>query len=69
MNRKTRCVLDTETAGGLSYPLPYDFSYVIYQGKEMTVVCKKSFVIKEIFMDTKLMDSAYYCEKIPSYWG
>ena len=68
MNRKTRCVLDTETAGSLSYPLPYDFSYVIYQGKEMTPVCKKSFVIKEIFMDSKLMDSAYYREKIPSYW-
>lgn len=66
--KKIRCVLDTETAGGLSKPLPYDFSYILYEGAEMREVCRRSFVIKEIFLDATLMDSAYYAKKVPSYW-
>lgn len=66
--KKIRCVLDTETAGGLSKPFPYDFSYILYEGAEMREVCRRSFVIKEIFLDATLMDSAYYAKKVPSYW-
>lgn len=61
--KKIRCVLDTETAGSLSKPLPYDFSYILYEGAEMREVCRRSFVIKEIFLDATLMDSAYYAKK------
>lgn len=34
----------------------------------MREVCRRSFVIKEIFLDATLMDSAYYAKKVPSYW-
>ena len=66
--KKIRCVLDTETAGGLNKPLPYDFSYILYEGAEMRAARRRSSVIKEIFLDATLMDSAYYAKKVSSYW-
>lgn len=67
MSVKYRVILDTETAGGLSYPLPYDFSYQIVKGKNMDVVVRRAFVIREVYDNKELMDTAYYKEKIPLY--
>ena len=69
MSEKYRVILDTETAGGLSRPLPYDFSYQIVRGKDLKVVVSRQFIIREIFLNHDLMDTAYYVEKVPIYWG
>lgn len=60
-------VLDTETAGAINYPLPYDLGYKVMNRKGEVLVIR-SFVIYEIFVGQKeMMQSAYYADKIPSY--
>ena len=68
MSRKNRVILDTETANGLAFPLPYDFSYQIVSGNDMRLVVARQFVIREIFLDSEMMDTAYYVAKTPIYW-
>jgi DNA polymerase III epsilon subunit-like protein len=68
--------LDTETANGiltddkldLSQSLVYDLGWVVTD-RRGRIYEKKSFVIREVFVEMKdLMRSAYYAEKIPTYW-
>lgn len=66
--KKIICVLDTETAGGLSFPLPYDFSFAAVRGSECEIIESHQLIIREIFLNTELMDNAYYAEKVPDYW-
>lgn len=60
-------VLDTETTNSLDDPLTYDIGFAVIDetGK---VYESYSFVIAEIFLDKKLMKSAYFADKIPQYW-
>ena len=64
--RRYIMVLDVETAGGLENPLVYDIGYAITD-KKGNIYESRSFIIKEIFEDKKLMSSAYYAEKVPMY--
>lgn len=64
--RRYIMVLDVETAGGLDNPLVYDIGYAITD-KKGNIYESRSFIIKEIFEDKKLMSSAYYAEKVPMY--
>lgn len=68
--------LDTETCNGilvddkldLSQSLVYDLGWAITD-KKGRIYKTRSFVIAETFLDMKdVMVSAYYAEKIPSYW-
>lgn len=60
-------VLDTETAGDISFPLPYDLGYKIINRKGETLVTR-SFCIYEIYAEQKeLMKTAYYADKLPQY--
>ncbi|MEK6878798.1 MAG: hypothetical protein AABY22_04285 [Nanoarchaeota archaeon] len=59
-------VMDVETAGGLGNPLVYDLGFAICD-KQGKIYAKRSFVIKEIFEQKELMQSAYYAIKIPRY--
>lgn len=59
-------MLDVETAGGLKNKLVYDFGFAITD-RQGNIYEERSFVIKEIFMQTALMLSAYYAEKLPQY--
>ena len=68
MSEKYRLIVDTETANGLAFPLPYDFSYRIVRGKDLREVVSRQFIIREIFLDSDLMNTAYYVEKVPEYW-
>lgn len=68
MSEKYRIILDTETANGLNFPLPYDFSYRVVRGKNLIEVVSRQFLIREIFLDHELMDTAYYVQKTPEYW-
>ena len=74
-------VLDTETLG-LQDQRIYDLGYMIYDTETETVVCERNYIIKQIYDNTELMQTAYYnnkraiyeqrladgyCKKV--YWG
>lgn len=63
-----KMIMDTETANSLEQPLPYDLGYIIFDDSTGRIVCKRSFVIAEIFLDKELMSSAYYADKCRNYW-
>lgn len=74
--KKYICVIDVETACGIdengksrgfAQPLIYDLGFAITD-KKGNVVYKKSFLIKEIFLNQKVMSTAYYVNKVPMYW-
>ena len=61
-------VIDTETANSVEQPLPYDFGWAVVDTETGEIVRKYSYVCAEIFLDKKLMEQAYFAEKIPMYW-
>ena len=62
-------MLDTETVNGLEYPLFYDVGYQIIDSHGNKYI-ERSFINADIFLGYKeLMQSAYYADKIPQYWG
>lgn len=64
----TYIILDTETANDIECPFVYDFGFAVIDetGK---VFASYSFVNRDIFCDDEMMKSAYFAEKIPSYWN
>lgn len=61
-------IIDTETTNSIEQPLPYDVGYQIINIPTGQVLCERSFLISEIFLDHELMAQAYFAEKIPQYW-
>lgn len=61
-------VIDTETANSVEQPLPYDFGWAVVDTETGEIMEERSFVVAEIFLDSDLMSSAYFAEKIPMYW-
>lgn len=61
-------VLDTETAGGFNFPLIYNIGWKIIDKKGNTYL-KEEYLINEIFFNEKLMNTAYYKEKLPFYYN
>lgn len=60
-------VLDTETTNSIDDPICYDIGWAVID--EMGNVYKTySYVVAEVFLDKELMESAYYAEKISTYW-
>ena len=64
---KNYLIGDTETAGSLERPRVYDLGWVITNAKGEPLT-RKSFIIKEIFEDQSLMNTAFYAEKLPQYY-
>ena len=60
-------VLDTETTNSLDDPIVYDIGWAVVD-KYGKVYQTYSFVVADIFLDSQLMESAYFKEKIPTYW-
>lgn len=60
--------IDTETANSLDDALVYDLGLAIHT-EEGEVVHTESLVIADIFLNKEIMASAYFAEKIPSYWN
>ena len=54
---KYQVVLDTETVGGFSKPLVYDFSYCIFNKWTGKTIENHTFIIDEIFSDSALMNT------------
>ena len=61
-------VLDTETTNSIDEPIMYDIGWAIIDLTTGETVKTESYAVAEIFLDKSLMTSAYYTEKIPSYW-
>ena len=61
-------IIDTETTNSLDDALVYDCGFIVadYNG---TIYSKHSFVNADVFCDKELMESAYFAEKIPTYWN
>lgn len=60
-------VLDTETTNDIECPIVYDVGYQIFTLRN-GVLCEKSFVNADVFLDRELMGSAFFLDKIPIYW-
>ncbi len=65
--KKYFMVLDVETAGNIGSPLVYDLGFAICD-KKGNIYESRSFIISEIFDQTKLMSTAYYACKLPIYY-
>ena len=61
-------VLDTETTNTLDDPICYDIGYAVVNADTGEVLKTASYAVAEIFLDKPLMATAYFAEKIPSYW-
>lgn len=78
INKKEYLIgIDTETCNGLisedgkldlTQSLVYDVGWIVTD-KKGKVYRKRSFVIAEIFLDSELMEKAFYSDKIPKYWA
>lgn len=62
-----RIVLDTETANTLEEPIAYDIGWAVIN-ENGEILKTESYAVAEIFLDTSLMSSAYFADKIPQYW-
>ena len=60
-------ILDTETTNDIDCPLVYDFGFAVID-ENGKVYASYSFVNKDIFCDDNLMSTAFFADKIPSYW-
>lgn len=60
-------MIDTETTNDVDCPIVYDVGYQIFTLTD-GVLCEKSFVNADVFLDADLMASAFFADKIPNYW-
>lgn len=60
-------VIDTETTNSIDDPFCYDVGFAVVNAAG-EVLEQHSYVVADIFLDNKLMSSAYFAEKIPQYW-
>ena len=63
----TILMLDCETTNDIDCPFVYDLGYQVFNINE-GVLCERSFVNADIFLDKDLMASAFFAEKVPQYW-
>lgn len=61
-------VVDTETTNSIDDPICYDVGFAVVDAFG-NVYERFSFVVAEVFLDEKLMASAYFIDKIPQYWA
>lgn len=66
--RTTALVLDVETTLGKGEnQIIFDIGWTITEASNEKKVLHRSYLVKEIFLDIKMMERAYYFEKFPSY--
>lgn len=64
--KKYFLIFDTETSGGFASPLVYDIGYTITD-KDGHIYKEYNALVKEVWEDKYLMDTAYYSDKVPQY--
>ncbi len=60
------CIFDTETTS-LDKPFCYNIGYVIINTENWQTLCRRSFVVEQIWHNLPLFSSAYYANKRPIY--
>lgn len=60
-------VVDTETCNSIDDPFCYDVGFAVVKATG-EVFESHSYVVADIFLDSDLMESAYFKDKIPQYW-
>lgn len=66
---KKYLVIDTETAGNIHKPETirvYDIGWTV-QDARGNVLARRSYIVRETWENSALMDSAYYANKLPQY--
>jgi hypothetical protein len=59
-------VLDTETLG-VADPRVYNLGWLVYDTADGKVISARDYLIKELYDNSELMNTAYYANKIPLY--
>lgn len=59
-------VFDTETVS-IDKPFCYNVGYVIFDTDSLAIICKKDYVIEQVWHNPMLFSTAYYAEKRPLY--
>ena len=67
MENEKILMLDTETTNDIDCPFVYDIGFAVVDTNGKTYE-EGSFVIADIFLDSELMSTAYFADKIPTYW-
>ena len=60
-------VLDCETTNTIDDPFAYDVGFAVVKATG-EVLESHSYVVADIFLDSEMMASAYFADKIPQYW-
>lgn len=60
-------VIDTETTNSLDDPFCYDVGFAVVDSLG-NVIESHSYVVADVFLDSELMESAFFADKIPQYW-
>jgi len=60
------CIFDTETTS-LEKPFCYNIGYVILNADNWSELCRRSYVVEQVWHNLPLFSTAYYAEKRPLY--
>ena len=66
MNEKF-IVIDTETTNSIDDPIVYDIGFAVVD-RTGKVYETHSYAIADVILDSEMMSTAYYAEKLPQYW-
>ena len=61
-------VFDTETTNSIDDPIIYDIGWAVIDLETREILKTESYAVADVILDKELMSSAYYAEKLPSYW-
>ena len=61
-------VFDTETTNSINDPIIYDIGWAVIDLDTREILKTESYAVADVILDKELMSSAYYAEKLPSYW-
>ena len=61
-------VFDTETTNSIDDPIIYDIGWAVIDLDSREILKTESYAVADVILDKELMNSAYYAEKLPSYW-
>lgn len=65
-NKNFYLIMDTETAGDITYPIAYDVGWTIID-RNGEVYDKRHFLVREVFANLPMMATAYYANKFVGY--
>lgn len=67
--RQTVLVVDVETAGGFGCPLVYDLGFAVVEIATGNILEARSLIVHDVFFGMKnKMRTAYYADKVPTYY-